>query len=149
MYYILPDKDIQSLVSKWVINLLADVDIEDLIQPASLDIPVGDKVYLLDQKFLPFKKNVKNYINKYAVKEFDIKDSSLVLFKGQTYLVPVGNFKLPAEIMGRLSPKSSIWRIDVLVRWIFDKVGMYDVIPKWSKGSLWLEIIPQSFNIEI
>ncbi|USN57236.1 MAG: 2'-deoxycytidine 5'-triphosphate deaminase [Candidatus Peribacteria bacterium] len=48
-----------------------------------------------------------------------------------------------------MSPKSSIGRIDVLVRSVFDQTGLYDTVFVDASGELWLEVTPKSFNISV
>ena len=60
-----------------------------------------------------------------------------------------GTVHLPGNMKGLLSPKSSIGRVDLLVRGVVDGIGLYDTIPGGSSRSLWLEITPRSFNVRI
>lgn len=60
-----------------------------------------------------------------------------------------GTVDLPKNMKGLLSPKSSIGRVDLLVRGVVDGIGLYDTIPGGSSRSLWLEITPRSFNVRI
>jgi len=145
---VLPDWHIAELLEKGFVDLECGGSPE-LLQPASLDLPVGKKVYLIDKKFVPFGARVRDMLEDYKVLEMDISTGSAVLYKGQTYLVPVGWVKLPMGIVARISPKSSIGRIDMLVRAIVDRVGVYDFVPEGAEGELWLQITPQSFNVEI
>lgn len=78
-----------------------------------------------------------------------MKGDGALLLKGQTYLVYVGKVDLPSHLRGHLSPKSSIGRIDLMVRGVVDGCGLYDTIPAGQKSDLWLEITPQSFNVRI
>lgn len=71
------------------------------------------------------------------------------MLKGMTYLVYCGNINLPATHRGLLSPKSSIGRVDLMVRGIVDECGLYDTVPGGRVRELWLEMTPQSFNIRI
>ena len=67
-----------------------------------------------------------------------------MLFRGQTYLVHCGTVNLPAGMTALLSPKSSIGRIDLLVRAIVDYEDLYDVVPDGCTSDqareLWIEI---------
>jgi len=56
---------------------------------------------------------------------------------------------LPSTIYAKCSPKSSIGRIDLFVRTIFDQSGFYDQIEKGASGNLWIQICPRSFNVQI
>jgi dCTP deaminase len=126
----------------------------DYIQPASVDLPLYQPCYLVKDKILPFQRNIRQVLQEIILDEVNISNnnnnnSTSILLKGQTYLCYCGYVNMPSHLHGSLSPKSSIGRIDVMVRGIFDLSGLYDCIPPNSKGELWLEITPRSFNIRI
>ena len=144
--YALVDKNLKNLIKNKIID--SEFDLNEFIQPASIDIPVSDKAYLIKHKFLPFNKNVCDILKKLTLKTIDLNKPE-ILFKGQTYIVPCFKINLPKNKYIKISPKSSIGRIDILVRVIFDNSGLYDYIPEGSKGKMYLEITPQSFNIKL
>lgn len=78
-----------------------------------------------------------------------LEDKGALLLKSQTYLIYVGKIRLPKGLRGHLSPKSSIGRVDLMVRGIVDGCGLYDTIPEGTESDLWLEITPQSFNVRL
>lgn len=143
----LVDFDLSKLIEKKII-FSKEFKLKKYVQPASIDIPIGSKAYLVKQKFLPFSQKISSLSKKLALEELDLNKETL-LFKGQTYLIPVLDLNLPKEYSIRISPKSSIGRIDLMVRAIFDKLGLYDTVLPRSKGQLWLEVTPQSFNVKI
>ena len=98
---------------------------------------------------LPFKKKIIDLLPELQLEVLSLKDEGALLLKGQTYLVYVGKIDLPSHLRGHLSPKSSIGRIDLMVRGVVDGCGLYDTIPSGQKSDLWLEITPQSFNVRI
>lgn len=144
----LVDTDLKNLISKKIISSIENIDLNMHIQPASIDIPIGSKAYLVKQKFIPFSQKIDFIIEKVKLEEFDLTNSTLLL-KGQTYLIPCLKVDLPENLVVKISPKSSIGRIDVMVRTIFDNLGLYDSILPKNKGELWLEVTPQSFNIKL
>jgi dCTP deaminase len=141
------DKDLKELIKNN--NLSApNFDLNDFVQPASMDIPLGQKAFLVKQKFLPFRHDVKYIVNHVSLEEIDISNGANFL-KGQTYLVKCLDIDLPNNLKIFITPKSSIGRIDLLVRSVFDNFGLYDTVYPNSKGELWLEISPQSFNVRV
>lgn len=98
---------------------------------------------------MPFKKKIINLLPDLQLEVLSLKDDGALLLKGQTYLVYVGKIDLPGHLRGHLSPKSSIGRIDLMVRGVVDGCGLYDTIPAGGVSDLWLEITPQSFNVRI
>lgn len=145
------DKTLKKYVkNKKISSITKDINLLNYIQPASIDIPIGNEIYLVDEKFIPFSTNVKNILKKKIIKKFSLNEkNSVILYKNQTYLIPVMKIKLNKDEQIKLSPKSSIGRIDLMVRAIFDKNGLYDIIFPNSKGTLYLEVTPHSFNVEI
>jgi len=48
----------------------ASLNLLDYVQPASIDLAVGDRVYLVKQKFLPFQQSVSYLADKLGVEEY-------------------------------------------------------------------------------
>lgn len=143
----LVDSNLNSCVENNIIQGINNLDIKTLIQPSSIDIPLGSKAYLLPKRALSTNQDIGDVASKIALQEFDLNQETLFL-KHHTYLVETDiEVNLPENISAKCSPKSSIGRIDVLVRSVCSNHGMYDTIFKNSKGKLYLEITPQSFNI--
>ena len=104
---------------------------------------------------LPLKRTVESLIPEIAIEEVPLDGAGAVLFRGQTYLVHCGSVELPPGLSVAISPKSSIGRIDLMVRAIVDYEDLYDCVPAAVAGKdavrrqLWLEITPQSFNVRM
>ncbi len=143
------DFDLRELIKNKVFSHLSNINLDKYIQPASIDLPVGDVAYLVKQKFLPFSRDVNYIVDKLSLDKIDLTNGGSILFKGQTYLIPILDVNLPENLSVRVSPKSSIGRIDLMVRSVFDNLGLYDTIFEDSVGKLWLEVSPQSFNIRL
>ena len=140
----LVDEDLRELVEQGKIG----PDLHDHIQPASIDIPLGSSAYLVTQKFLPFSSDVASLAKSLAIEHIDLSKGAVFL-RGQTYLVKCIDLDLPPDLHVRISPKSSIGRIDVLVRAVADRNGLYDRVLEGYRGELWLEITPNSYNIRV
>ncbi len=147
---VLVDKDINSLListsNPLITKTWEEKDIVNEVQPATLDIPLTQICFVVKHKMLPLNIPIAELVARNCITNLDLSKPS-VLYKGQTYLVFCGIVTLPKDVSVSLSPKSSIGRVDCLVRAIFDKCGFYDLIPKGQTGELWLEISPCSFNI--
>lgn len=140
-------EELKECISSNIIKPLRDLDISTHIQPSSIDITLGLKAYLLPHRALAPNISMEELGPQIALQELDLSKKTLFL-KGHTYLVETDiELYLPEHICAKCSPKSSIGRIDVLVRAVCSTNGVYDVIPHSSKGKLFLEITPQSFNI--
>lgn len=118
------------------------------VQPASVDLPIENECYLVKDKILPYGRRIRDLIDSLVIMKVDLT-SGAILLKGQTYLARCGTIKMPKHCRGSLSPKSSIGRVDIMVRGIFDGCGLYDSIRGGEEGDLWMEISPRSFNVRV
>ncbi len=143
------DKDFIKLIYEDRIEpIYKKINLKKYIQPASLDIPVSDKAFLVRFKFLPFKKKISRIVESIKLEELDL-DKNPILFKDNTYLIPCIKLGgIDEKYIGRISPKSSIGRIDLMVRAINDNFPYYDYLEK-AEGVIWLEVTPRSFNIRL
>ncbi len=145
---VLPSQDIRKFVACGFIKSQGEPIEENQIQPASLDLRLGKKAYEIEGSFLPspFKK-VEGYIRKFSKKTLNLKNKAL-LERGKVYLAEVQEvFYLPKEIWAKANPKSSIGRLDIFVRLVFDFASQFDILPPGYKGKVWVEITPHSFPV--
>lgn len=124
---------------------------DDQFQPASLDLRLGTKVICVKSAGLPHRKTVAELAESKKKYEFDLKFDELNLLEANhTYLIQLlESCSLPPDTELECSPKSSTGRCDVFVRVLFDNFSHYDVSPLGYSGPLWLEVSPQSFDIEV
>lgn len=141
----LVDKDLEQLIGT---EIVSDTDLDDFLQPASIDLPVGEMAYLVDKVFLPFKHSVSDLVKQESFREYPLT-ANTELHKDGTYLIPSVHLNLQPHHAAQVSPKSSIGRIDLLVETISDYVGQFDNFPAGHKGQLWLAVQPQSFSVEV
>jgi dCTP deaminase len=142
----LTDQDIKEFIAQGILS--SHLGLEQFVQPASIDVPIGTKAYLVKQKFLPFNNTVSYITERLTIETVNLQHGGL-LHKGCTYIIPTELLvNLPETIEGKLSPKSSIGRIDLLVRTITDNVGLYDTVPAGTEGRLYVEVTP-NFNVVV
>jgi len=122
--------------------------LDDQIQPASLDLRLGDTAYRIRASFLPGENGqVMDKINRLAYHKIDLSQGA-VLETGCVYLVPLMEaLALPERTAGFANPKSSTGRIDVFTRLITDFGVEFDKVPAGYKGHLYLEVSPRTFPI--
>ena len=147
MVFVLVDFQIKELIKQNKLNSNI-FDLNKYVQPASIDLPIGEYAYLVKEKVLPHNKTINEILLTSTIEKISLKNGSILL-KGQTYLIPSINLNLGDNYFATTSPKSSIGRIDLKVRTIFDNYGLYDSIPKSTNAKLFLEVTPQSFNIKL
>jgi dCTP deaminase len=122
----------------------------DSIQPASLDLRLGEFAWALRCSFLPDRESkVEDKIQGIAFQKVDLRDGA-TLERDRPYLVPlIEELALPAEIRAKANPKSSTGRLDVFTRVITDMNPSFDEVPYGYRGRLYLEIVPRSFAIQV
>ena len=144
---ILPEQRIRELMAGGQVT--GDIPIESgQIQPASLDLRLGQTAYRLRASFLPGRENrVTDCLDDVIMHKIDISGGA-VLETGCIYLVPLReHFKLGANLSAAANPKSSTGRLDVFTRVICDGSEAFDTIPAGYEGPLYVEIAPRTFSI--
>lgn len=123
---------------------------ESSIQPASLDLRLGEVAYRIRCSFLPDTDTVERKVKDYIVDELDLRREGAVLETNRPYLIPlIERLNLPAGVRGRSNPKSSTGRLDVFTRVITDESYRFDEIADGYSGGLYLEVVPLSFTIRV
>jgi dCTP deaminase len=122
----------------------------DQVQPASLDLRLGDVAYRIRASFLPGPDfTVADRIESLTLHELDLRHGA-VLERGCVYLVPLQeSLHLPEKVSAGANPKSSTGRLDVFTRVIGDKARGFDTLPAGYSGKLYLEISPRTFPVRV
>jgi len=144
---ILPCQTIEALVAGGAIDAPGPLA-PDQVQPASLDLRLGDRAWRVRASFLPRAgSTVAARIADVAMHELDLTQGA-VLEKGCVYIAQVQErLILPPTVRGRANPKSSTGRVDVFVRLLTDGQPAFDDIAAGYRGPLHIEIAPQTFSI--
>ncbi len=145
---VLPDTELKRAIKQgWI---AADAPfLDDQLQPASLDLRLGETAYRLRASFLPGagSRVMDRLDDELVMHKIDLTRGA-VLETGCVYLVQVlEQLALPQHIHGAANPKSSTGRIDVFTRLIIDGAQSFDHIPPGYHGPLWAEISPCTFSI--
>lgn len=125
--------------------------IQDLqIQPASLDLTLGETAHRLRSSFLPDKEAVETKLKDLSQGTIDLRSDGGFLEHGVPYLVELRErLRLPEWLRAKANPKSSTGRLDVFTRVITDSNYQFDEIRAGYRGRLYLEIVPISFPIKV
>lgn len=118
------------------------------VQPASLDLTLGEEAYRLPGSVLPVAgESVRDLVRSLALERLDLSTPTC-LGRDQVYLVRLRErFRLPPGMEAYANSKSSTGRVDLATRVLADGSSRYDRIPSGYDGELWLELIPRSFNL--
>jgi dCTP deaminase len=146
---ILPDQEIQALFRSGALKSPRALD-SDQVQPASLDLRLGEKAWRVRASFLPGPShNVSDKLDRLKLHEIDLTNSA-VLETGCVYIVPLlESLDLPDSISASANPKSSTGRLDIFTRVMTDRGQEFDKIPAGYSGPLYLEVSPRTFPIVV
>lgn len=141
------DSVISSLFADGVIKADKPL-VEGQIQPASMDLRLGQRAYRVRASFLPGpNRTVSSRLQDLALHEIDLSDGA-VLETGCVYIAEVlESLELPASLMAAANPKSSTGRIDVFTRIITDCAQEFDLVEAGYCGKLFIEISPRTFPV--
>jgi dCTP deaminase len=130
-------------------EIMAAVPIgDDQIQPASIDLRLGECAYRVRASFLPgARSSVQEKLKRLSMHRIDLSDGA-VLEKDCVYIVPLlEHLALRKRVSAMANPKSSIGRLDVFARVITDQGIEFDRIREGYKGPLYAEISPRAFSV--
>jgi dCTP deaminase len=144
---ILPSQDISNLIARG--NIIASPTIHpDHIQPASLDLRLGDMAHRVRASFLPGPNStVEAKIKDLRMTRVDLTGAP-VFEKDCVYIIPlVEELNLPENISGKANPKSTTGRLDIFTRLITDYGTEFDRVPPGYKGKLYAEVVSRTFTV--
>jgi dCTP deaminase len=120
------------------------------IQPASIDLRLGEYALALRCSFLPDSSStVREKVTDLAFDRIDLRDGA-TLERDRPYLVPlIEQLRLPADVRAKANPKSSTGRLDVFTRVLTDRSHRFDEIAAGYEGMLYLEVVPRTFAIRV
>lgn len=151
---ILPSQKIKEMLSTGEIrDVLRPID-DDQVQPASIDLRLGDCAYPVDTSFLPGRGirvlgKMKQLDERFDDFKIDLRNGA-VLEKGRIYVIPLLEaISLRSDVAAFANPKSSTGRLDILTRLIADEATIFDQLREGYKGELYIEVAPRSFSIVV
>ena len=145
---ILPVQKIAEFIRRGAIRSRRPI-LRTQLQPASLDLRLGEEAYRVRTGFLPEETEVESRLRESVLYEFDLRKGG-ILEKGQIYLIPLQEeLRLPRSVQGRSNPKSSTGRLDIFTRVVTDRNPRFDDVPAGYRGPLYLEIAPRSFPVRV
>jgi dCTP deaminase len=121
---------------------------DDQIQPASIDLRLGEVAYRVRASFLPgARASVRDKLDRLSMHRVDLTQGA-VLEKDCVYIVPLlEHLALKKRVSAMANPKSSIGRLDVFARVITDQGSEFDRIREGYKGPLYAELSPRAFSV--
>lgn len=146
-FRIWPSQRIRQALAAGVVAAARTVE-DQQIQPASMDLRLGDRAYRVPASFLPGpSRTVAERLTVLATHEIDLSTPS-VLERNCVHIVPLlEHLRLGPDTSARANPKSSSGRLDIFVRLITDRGAAFDDIPAGYAGPLYAEVVPRSFPV--
>jgi dCTP deaminase len=146
---ILPSQEITNLIARGNISASPAIN-PDHIQPASLDLRLGDMAHRVRASFLPGPNStVEAKIKELRMTRVDLT-AAPVFEKDCVYIIPlVEELNLPENISGKANPKSTTGRLDIFTRLITDYGTEFDRVPPGYKGKLYAEVVSRTFTVAI
>ena len=146
---ILPSQEIRELIRNGKIRSRVEIP-DDQIQPASIDLRLGNIAYQVEASFLPNGMSpIRPKIRELQLGEIDL--SKPALLKPQSvFIVPlVESLALPPDMSGKANPKSTTGRLDIHTRLMTESGAEFEEVPEGYSGDLYLEIVPRTFPIVV
>ncbi|MEM7073599.1 MAG: 2'-deoxycytidine 5'-triphosphate deaminase [Pseudomonadota bacterium] len=143
---VMADHQIRDMIKAGAVSASSPI-LNDQIQPASLDLRLGDVAHRVRASFLPGKAPVTDRLNELTMHSIPLTGGA-VLEKGCVYVVPLmERVTLPRGMTAAASAKSSIGRLDLMTRVITDQGIEFDRVSDGYDGPLYAELCPQSFSV--
>ncbi|HEX3842750.1 MAG TPA: 2'-deoxycytidine 5'-triphosphate deaminase [Steroidobacteraceae bacterium] len=152
---ILPCQKIREMLGAGEISpaaILENEIVADQIQPASIDLRLGEYAYPVDASFLPGRgmkvlEKMRELDASFERFKISLRDGA-VLEKGRVYVIPLLEaINLRSDVAAFANPKSSTGRLDILTRLIADHASVFDHVEEGYGGQLYIEVAPRSFSI--
>lgn len=119
------------------------------VQPASVDLRLGETAHRLRCSFLPEGERVADKLGELSMGQIDLRDGA-ILERNRPYLIPlIEGLDLPPNLAARTNPRSSTGRLDIFTRVITDLGRRFDEVPTGYQGPLYLELVSRSFTISV
>jgi dCTP deaminase len=144
---VLPSQTIENMLERGEITVSTPL-VEGQVQPASLDLRLGNVAYRVRASFLAGQgRSVSDRLTEFEMHRIDLSNGA-VLEKGCVYVVPLmEGLALPQDVSAVANAKSSTGRLDLLTRTITDGGEEFARIKPGYTGPLYAEICPRSFSV--
>jgi dCTP deaminase len=132
----------------WIPNPASD-KLPD-VDGSAIDLPIGNRYWIMRGSCRPNpQRDLRQLLDDNKFKgPFTLEPNTL--FKtGQVYWIELQceKLQLPKGVHGRSTAKSTIGRLDAMVRLLSDREGEFDKVSPESGGQVYLEVVPISFDL--
>jgi dCTP deaminase len=146
---ILPAQTIRELIAGGRIEAGKEIA-EEQIQPASIDLRLGEVAYRVRASFLPGPESiVQDKVSTLLINKVDLT-GGFGFEPGCVYIVPLmEELRLPKNVEARANPKSTTGRLDIFTRLITDYGTEFERVRPGYRGTLYAEIVSRTFTIKV
>ncbi|GAB3995596.1 2'-deoxycytidine 5'-triphosphate deaminase [Nocardioides marmoraquaticus] len=145
---VLPDSHLKRAIAQEIITG-AEIPPAN-IQPASLDLRLGEVAHRIQCSFLPGNRKVQERLEELTTNRLELSGDGAVLEVGLPYIIPLmERLRLPQQMRARANPKSSTGRADVFTRVLTDGGARFDDVKPGYVGPLYVEVVPLSFPVRV
>jgi dCTP deaminase len=148
---ILPWQSIKQMVATGQIGADQEV-LESQIQPASIDLRLGNEAYRVQASFLPGRSaTLSTRVKELLDSTIDLTQPTPSLLEpGVVYIIPLlERLRLPSDLQGVANPKSTTGRLDIFTRLITEHGDQFDRVPKGYRGLLYVEVSSRTFPVRV
>ncbi|MEM9138414.1 MAG: 2'-deoxycytidine 5'-triphosphate deaminase [Pseudomonadota bacterium] len=144
---VVPSQNLATMIENGEISL-SDPIVDGQIQPASLDLRLGQRAWRVRASFLSRRdQTVAERLDTFAMHEIDLGPGA-VLETGCVYVVELmESLALPIDVSAAANAKSSTGRLDLFTRLIADQTPEFDRVEAGYTGPLYAEISPRTFSV--
>jgi len=146
---ILPAQTIRELIAGGRLEASQEFT-EEQIQPASIDLRLGEVAYRVRASFLPGPDcTVQDKVAALLINRVDLT-GGFVFEPGCVYIVPLmEELRLPKNVEARANPKSTTGRLDIFTRLITNHGVEFERVRPGYRGKLYAEIVSRTFTIRV
>ena len=148
---VFPDRLLRKAIEQEIIEAGRYKMAVENIQPASIDLRLGQTAHRIQCSFLPGNETVASRLKELGDEhKLDLTGAGAVLESERPYLIELKErLNLPVGVRAKANPKSSTGRVDVFTRVITDYGQRFDEIADGYTGPLYLEVVPLSFPVRV
>jgi dCTP deaminase len=125
---------------------------DKLLGPSAIDLPLGSRYWEMEGSCRTGKEyKVQDLIRKHSLVAKTLQEAPVKLERCRVYLFEADCALdlTDTPIEGKATAKSSVGRLDVLVRLLVDGSEKFDFLEKGRKHVLYIEVTPISFDLEV
>lgn len=147
---VLNQEQVLSLINSDPPGVNSTSKILEVPDPSAIDLPLGTRYFEMRGSCRPgHDHTVSSLIRNYGIGEEMLLKEDTKLERGKIYLIELAwSLELPPQVYARSTARSSIGRLDALVRLVADHQPEFDRVARNSRNvNLYVEVVPITFDL--